>query len=150
MFTPSIVGLFCEDVRDEKNGQQTIVGVFPDATFVGSVPAVLPKLVLYVRTVFSPNDEVEIITMLLKNADGEEIEMNKVPVELLRGAQNEVRKTGSPVATIVSVLGFANFPIPTHGRIALLARIGKRDHTVCTLKFQGPPATSSTEPSPPV
>jgi hypothetical protein len=45
----SACALFCEDVRQEKTGGETLVGVMRDNLAMSSLPGVLPKLGIYIR-----------------------------------------------------------------------------------------------------
>ena len=45
----SIVGFFCEDIREEVQGQMSLVGVFPDRLNVPAIPGQMPKISFYVR-----------------------------------------------------------------------------------------------------
>lgn len=41
--------LVCDDIREEKSGKETLVGVYSNKIIVGGLPAVLPKLCFRIR-----------------------------------------------------------------------------------------------------
>src|SRR4051794_5934383 len=45
----SAIALFCEDIREEKTGQDTLIGILPDNVRVPSFPGAMPKVCVYLR-----------------------------------------------------------------------------------------------------
>ena len=45
----SVVALFCSDVRQEKGGTETIVGIFPDNVNLLTIPGAFAQMYVYVR-----------------------------------------------------------------------------------------------------
>ena len=57
--------MFCEDVRCESGGTETIVGVFPDNPRVPETHPVIPKYFAYVRVnVFLPYDIEQVLVRI--------------------------------------------------------------------------------------
>src|SRR5215208_8095167 len=74
----SAVAIFCEDIREEQSGQNTIVGTLPDNLVVQAPPtgtpstasAVMGKLAVYLRINFDIDDKPQEVTIKLLNTNG--------------------------------------------------------------------------------
>src|SRR5689334_701395 len=67
----SAIGFFCEDIRQEVNNVDTLIGVMPDNVAIGkNVPGMIPKLGIYVRVHIEPELEVKSITLTADFFDG--------------------------------------------------------------------------------
>lgn len=119
----SIVGLFCEDIRSEKSGSETIVGVFPSNVQVPGVPIVFPKFGLYARINLDPASPEVPIEIRIEGAGMEEAIRNIVDPSLLSKAKADARKQGAPLACIISRMLVASFQVGDTGRIKAIARI---------------------------
>src|SRR3954452_971566 len=90
----SVVAFFCEDIREEKSGQDIIIGVFPDNLNLtpsgpseGAGTTVITKLGLYVRLHFDVNDTPpRQISARLVNADGTDIQLPGWTPEIIKKA----------------------------------------------------------------
>src|SRR5688572_15722901 len=69
------IGFFCEDIRDEKSGQDTLIGILPDHLAVPAFPGMLPKLGIYVRIHLSLDANPKIIRVKLKQPDATFVEL---------------------------------------------------------------------------
>ena len=51
--------IFCEDIREEKDGKRTLVGVFQDGLFVQQFPIIIPKLAIITNLVLSSGVKIQ-------------------------------------------------------------------------------------------
>jgi hypothetical protein len=70
----SIVALFCSDVRQEKGGTETIVGVLPDNVNLPSIPGPFAQICVYVRMHMRPSFRPAQIISRLMLPDGSELD----------------------------------------------------------------------------
>lgn len=141
------MGVFCEDIREEKTGTQTLVGVYPDNLNIPTVPAALPKLALYMRIAVDPFVDAEQMSVWLISPKGDERKINDIDTKLVAQTQANSRKSGTPFATMISRIIAPAFPVTEYGRMKALLRIGSEEIICATLNFQVPPASpSSNEP----
>ncbi|SRR5260370_41652712 len=145
-----IMGIFCEDIREEVGGLHTLVGIYPDGVYVPTIPSVLIKFALYVRATIDPDEEAKPISMWLISPKGEERELNRLDEATIEKAKSEVRAAGTPFATIISKILTTNFPITEYGMLKAVARIDGKEVVLCSVAFKAPEAISATAPSPPV
>ena len=62
----NVVGVFCDDIREEVNSRHTLIGIYPDNLYVPAVPGMLDRLSLYVRAHIVPALEVRELSMALE------------------------------------------------------------------------------------
>jgi hypothetical protein len=134
---------FCEDIRHEQGDTNSLVGIMPDnISGAPEYPALLPKLGIYVRINFDPNDDPGSIEMVLVRANGEEQRISKIQRQLIEKTIGEAKRDGNPVAGIITRAIIAPFPITEAGRMRVFARLPKGDVLAGSLNVL--PATSAT------
>jgi hypothetical protein len=120
----SIICLFCEDIRQEQSGINTLVGVLPDNMAFTKLPATLPKLGIYVRINIDPTVDHNSITLSLSVPGiNDQIPIAEILPSLIEKVRKDAQTTGSPIAGIISRVVFSPFNIPQAGRIRALATI---------------------------
>jgi hypothetical protein len=136
------VGVFCEDIREEKGGQITIVGILPDNVNTPPRPedasptarVVLPKLGLYLRILMETEDNVEPITVKLLLPEGEEIVLGEVDATLIARSKKEAADRGLPIAGIVNQALMQGFRAPI-GTIYAAIEAGGQRHICAVLNL---------------
>jgi len=143
------IGIFCEDIRQEKTGQ-SLMGIWPDNVNVPEAPGVFPRIGVYVRVHVEPSANVGAISGRLRFPDGSHHELGAFDLNLVKKTQEESRQKDAPWAGFVLTALAYNFPIQAEGRLLLLARIGD-DEVVCgSLNVRvGTDANPSGDPSHP-
>ena len=141
------IGLFCEDVRDEVAGTQSIVGILPDNMAIPSVPVALPRLVLYLRLMLDPASDPGAISASLDFPNGETRQVVSIDADATEDACKAARESGAPYAGMVTVVAMQQFTVIAAGRLVAMVRIGGQERVCAALNFQVLPA-SSTAPLP--
>ena len=137
----SAVALFCQDIREEKAGTVSIIGVFTDNITVQKVPFAFPQMAIYTRINFPVSEEPpRIIAMRIVFADGREIDLATFDAELIQKARSESVAKGSAKAGLVATAAMAPVPIAQAGRINVIAKIDGQDSVCGTLNVQVPDA----------
>jgi hypothetical protein len=143
MNPPSAVAIFCEDIRDEKAGGLSLIGVVGDNVGVPAlaegVPqeyqAILPKLCMYLRVNFDAENDPGEITVIIILPDGTVASQNVIAKEIIDQAR-ATRLRGNPVAGLVTRLVMGNIAIPkTFGRITATVTIGSQVYVAGTVNF---------------
>jgi hypothetical protein len=141
--TLQVVGLFCEDIREEKSGQFTLVGILPDNVNVPAPPdpqnkdskAVIPRLGLYIRVHLGFKDDPGPMTLKLILPDLSEIELGTINTELIENSKTQALANDLPFAGILQHALLQGFTIPGAGKVvAVLDSKGER-HTCAVLNF---------------
>ena len=129
----SAIGIFCEDIREEKNGQITLVGILPDGLNVsgGEGTLMLAKLCLYVRVhVAPPDSDAGSVSARIIMPDGSELVKNEVKPERIRNARDKVLKSGAPILGLILRFAVSPLPIATPGRILAEVTVGQ-NKSIC-------------------
>jgi hypothetical protein len=131
----SVVGLFCEDIREEKSGQETLVGVMPHNLSFPSVPGVLPKLSLYIRINFDPNSDPGEIDTKIVMPDQQSIDLGIVDRGVIEDAKKEAQEQGKPIAGVIATSTIAPFTITELGMIRAIVTIQGEEHLCALLRI---------------
>jgi len=77
----SAIAIFCDDIRAEKAGTDTIVGVLPDNINVPDMPGIFPRLAVYIRLHIFDFESAPSIKIKIVDGKGELIYEN-VPEQM--------------------------------------------------------------------
>jgi hypothetical protein len=159
MVTPtSVVALFCEDIREEKSGAYSLMGVMgdnvgmlpPPADHESAVP-IIPRIFIYVRISFDVAAEIPApIRIDLRMPDGSLKHAADIEEPIIAAAR-DTKEKGNPVAGIFCRIQMGG-PMPgLPGHIVVEATIGSQVYVAGSVNFElvEDPATSSTTVSPP-
>lgn len=114
--------IFCESIREEKSGQDTLVGVMPDYVNIPTIPGAFGALSLYTRISFDPKNPPKEVHMKLLLPDGKEIPID-IQKELIPPAVEGSLASGHPLATLVSKATTIGMPVTKLGHLISLAFI---------------------------
>jgi len=117
----SIVALFCEDIREEKSGQDTLVGILPDNLVVGTLPGILPKLGVYFRIQLEREDSPQTMKVRVKILRVPAVEMSLDHV--IDAAKQYAEQEALPFASILAKSIISPVPIQASGKIEATAEI---------------------------
>src|SRR5258705_6911835 len=118
----SVVSIFCEDIREERSGQDTIIGILPDNMLVpmSGTPRpmqALPKLCVYVRIHLDIDSRPQSISSGLFSPDGIELVLQTWDPSTIDTAYSQARANGMPVVGLVLKAIMGPFPVPSPGKI---------------------------------
>ena len=125
----SIIGLFCEDIREEKSGQDTLVGVLPDNIGVKNLPGALAKLGIYIRIQLDRDTDHQTIRTRIKIPERPNIEFASLD-HLISDAQTQAEANGMPFAGLIAKGIVAPFQISALGKIEAIVEIDGTEY-VC-------------------
>jgi hypothetical protein len=123
------MGLFCEDVREEKAGTRTLVGVLPDNLFVGTPPSFLPKLFVYFHIHLDYESSVRSIKARIKFPGGPTVEIATFD-ELIEPVRADAKAKGMPFAGLIATGGLIPVPITQLGKIEAVVEVDGTEY-VC-------------------
>jgi hypothetical protein len=132
----SAVAIFCEDIREEASGQNSIVGTLPDnLTLAAAQPPqenarpLFPKLGLYLRINFDANGEPpRDLSVRLINTDGEPHPLQGWSRETVDKAFADSRENGMPVVGLILTVVAAPFIFPGAGKLMAVVNVDGADH----------------------
>lgn len=129
------IALFCEDIREEKAGTVTLVGVMPDNTELPQVPVIFGKLCFYVRFHLEPGVDPGEVSVKLSFPDGNVTTLGGFEPDLVKKVIRGAADSGTPFAGLVFTAVAAPFPIPMPGRVVVIAKIGETETPCGALNF---------------
>jgi hypothetical protein len=140
------LAIFCEDIREEKSEQTTLIGILADNLAVPSTPVLLARLALYTRVYFDCSEEPEAVTAVVKMPSGETFELGGASVDLVKEAFATARSQNVQLAGVIFKGLFSPLPVPRLGAINVIVSIGARQHILGTLNVIIGPAASASQP----
>ncbi|WP_430650200.1 DUF6941 family protein [Bradyrhizobium lablabi] len=151
----SAVGIFCEDIRREGPGKDTIIGAMSDTIRVPSFPGALRRLAIYYRIRLSVDGRfTKPIKVDLDVQNDHVVVDNKspgpIPHDVIERSIANAKKNGVPFATIIARTELAEpveFPGPT--KLVAVLRYGDQKEVCGILNvIERPKDASSASPPP--
>jgi Family of unknown function (DUF6941) len=144
------IAVFCEDIREEKSGQDTIIGILPDNMAAAQFPAVAPKLGIYIRVHLDPKSPPNEITVQFKTPWGEVVDVGRADKALIDSAVSQAMEKQLPLAGLVLKALIAPFLMQTVGLAVATISVNGGKESVCAMLnlSEGKPPDSSTLPQP--
>lgn len=153
MSTFSSVALFCEDIREEKSGQDTIVGTLPDTLQISGPPpptpdakAMLPKMGVYLRINFNTDgDKPKDVSAKVLNTNNDIITQSSWDSSVIDKAFADAKTNQIPLVGLLLKIVAGPFAIAGSGKITAIATIDGEDRVAGVLNLIVPSA--SQQPS---
>lgn len=139
----SIVALFCEDIREEKAGTDSIIGVLPDNMAVPSLPGAMAKLGAYIRIQLPLQNPPNEILGFLKTPWNQTVPLGKVDRALIDLSIKQAKATNLPLAGLLlkGVVGPLN--IPMAGLMTIVVVIDGVEQVAAMLNVLAPTSSSA-------
>jgi hypothetical protein len=136
------VALFCDDVREERSGAITLVGVMPDNVEVPSVPGAFPRVAIYLRVHLDVDSEPKAMEVLLTFPDGNQHKIAEFSKEMVKMTQAEAASSGNKLAGFFGSAIASPFPVPSPGRAVVTLKRGDETQVIGGLNFVLNPPSS--------
>ena len=140
------VALFSVDVRKEVGDTVTIVGVIPDNVTAVSQNSVIPKLVIYVRSLVAMTDK-PLSKMIIRFVSPSEdvLAEQTIDEDEMNRITEVFREQESPVATILSEFTIQNFSLKDVGRYFVTSEYNGKEYLAGHLKVKQAKAANSKD-----
>jgi hypothetical protein len=146
------VAIFCEDIREERSGQDTLVGIISDNIALPMIPALMPRLGVYIRAHFDIATSPERVSASVRFPWDQRIELGAAEIPIVEMAFKEAKAQQNPAAGVVMKGLFSLLPIQTNGVITVMLEVGDREYQAGTLNIilaaQPNPAATASPPPP--
>jgi len=123
----SAVALFCEDIREEKAGTITLVGIFPDNINVSKVPMHFAKLAVFTRINYPVDMKPERLEVILKDAEGSETNFGSFDQAFIEEAVKRAKEKGAPIVGLITQIVAPGFPVQKPGRLVVVVKAPKSE-----------------------
>ena len=133
MSSANVVAFFCEDIREERSGLMSIIGIMPDNLnveishdFPQDQQPTIPRLTCYARLVFDPtkSDPRPVLATLIFPDDTERV-VKMFDEAIVDKGIADAKELGSPLVGLISRVQMDRFPIIKPGRLRLRIKLGK-------------------------
>jgi len=140
----SAFALFCDSVREEKGGLNTIVGVMPDNVEVPAFPGAFTRLSVHYRVIIPIGFEIKPVTLTVALPNTPKLEMG-FETSLIEAALRNSSEQGNPSTTLVGSFTVNNIQIPEPMKINALVRCGDAEILAgyLNIKRRSPPPTAA-------
>lgn len=129
----SVVALFCSDVRQEKGGTDTIVGVFPDNVNLPKIPGAFPQMQIYVRMHLRSDFRPEQIVTRIVLPDGSEVDRNTMEPDLIQRTSEQALANKAPYMGLIARFVMAPMHITQEGRMQVVVSVDGKDYVAGAL-----------------
>ena len=119
---PYLFCLYAEDVRQEMNGQMSIIGVFQGGLRIPSVPAHLPKLAIIANLRIPPDKTPESVKLEV-HLGSEIVQTINPPREFLQTISQTPDQGVEEGYTMQFIVGFSGFPVSAAGKLEVCATV---------------------------
>ena len=149
------MGLFCEDIREEKSDIVTLVGILSDNVNLlttgsdaanSSQLAIVPKICVYVRVNFDPDYDIGQPKARLLLPDGSEVSLGEIGTDVVEKSRADAKQRGSPLAGVLIRAVIAQFATPP-GVVRLEVTLGAETYLAAILNLRVEAPIASPQPS---
>lgn len=124
----SVITLFCEDIREEKAGTVSIIGIWTDNIVVDALPAVIPKFGIYVRFRF-PIDvkPPETIALRMVHPDSTDAALAVFNQDIIQKAWKQSADKGASYVGLIGTAIMTPLLVKQAGKITVFAKVDGKD-----------------------
>lgn len=137
----SCVALFCEDIREEKAGSTTLVGIMPDNVNLPGIPGTMLKLAVYLRMYMRPDFVPGQIITRIVMPDGSELAREEATAEVIEQSFRKATEAQNPYAGLIAKLLLIQVAIPQPGRMQVIVTAAGEDHVAGMINLRRTPET---------
>lgn len=130
----SAVCIFCEDIRQEQSGQDTLVGTLPDTLEINALPINFPKFAIYLRVHLDVDHQPREISARVLNTNESEISAATWDQTLLDTAFAGSRANQLPIVGLIFKVLVSPLNITSAGNIVATATIDGIDYVAGSLR----------------
>lgn len=117
------IALFCDSVRPEVEGTETVTGILPDNIVVPRLPVTVPRLSIYYRLHIPVDEYFNKIETSLQVPDGTEHALTDVDMELISRTRDEAADAGSGYFGLILRAQMVPFRLDFEGRYLALLKV---------------------------
>lgn len=112
----SAIVLFCDDIREEKSGAHSLMGIMGDNVEVPGFPGAINRVAIYVRINLPLSFDPCLLKLVMHPPSDEPTVINEIDEGLVARSISEARDLENPIAGIYSKMVASPFPTPVSGR----------------------------------
>lgn len=141
------LSIFCDDIREEKSGQDALVGVMADNLLVPLVPVMVARLAIYTRVYFKISADPEPIAMLIQVPQRGGVVIGEASLSVVEGSLAEAKSKGNELAGVVLRAVLVPFPVEAAGPIEAMVKSGEFEQVLGRLNIIIDPVATASLPA---
>jgi hypothetical protein len=140
----TFIGIFCEDIRNESQGTQTLVGILPDNVKIGGFPGMLSRISVYIRIQLDRGQPLPNKLCARMKTPGKTIfEIAEFTQQMMVTAKEQADKQETPFTGLIATGTFVPMPVTEPGRIEAIVEVDGTEYVCGVLNLIQPPETTS-------
>lgn len=143
----SVISLFCEDIREEKSGQDILIGIMPDNIDMRRLPSALPKLGIYIRVNLDVTNQPKSVSAKIQNIDGSETQLQSWDKAVIDKAFADSKSNSMPLVGLILKAVIGPFPVTQAGKLVSKVVIDGDEYIGGVINIIGASATASALPA---
>ena len=131
----NVIAIFCDDIRDEKSEQQTLVGILPDNIVLDRIPGALSKIGFYVR-IHAPLDlPLKDVSLTITESDGKVVPLSTFEQSIIEESRKVSRDNGFSYVGLVTRAMAVPFNVSKAGLVHITVSIDGAEYHAGSLNF---------------
>jgi hypothetical protein len=141
--------MFCEDIREEKSGQDMLIGIIPDHVGLSEIPGSMGKVALYVRVhLDATGPRPKRITSRLIAPNAEEVKLPDWTTDTIDRAFSDAATNGMPLVGLLMKAVVGSLHVAQGGIFKAVIDVDGTEYVAANLRvFAGTPPTASQPPA---
>lgn len=129
----SAIGMFCDDVREEKAGTVSLIGILPDNIYVPKERFAFPKIGMYMRVNWPTSEAApSTLTLSLHTQDGKRV-LGEADASTIQKSVADGLARGSPNSGVIAQAVFTNMVVKPPFRLNLVCNVDDTEIIAATL-----------------
>jgi hypothetical protein len=124
----SVISLFCEDIREDKNNTDMVIGIMPDGVIIESLGGRFPRLAIYTRLHAPRSIEVTQFAISLYMPDGHVISIGEMPPEEIKKSYDVGSEKGSLYQGLILKAIIGSLPVVSEGWIKAVVTVNGKQY----------------------
>jgi len=129
------VTVFCEDMRAEASGSETLVGIWPDNLNLPAFPFTIPKLCIYTRIAVGIDYPHRNLSVTMTTPDRQEHALGTIDAALFTKSLEDARFHGAPMTTIIMRAVASPFNVLKPGRVEIYVKAHRKKVLTASLNI---------------
>ncbi|MGQ3299657.1 hypothetical protein [Reyranella sp.] len=146
------LALFCDSIRREIGGIDSLVGILPDSVALEEIPGMVPRIAFYLRLQIDPKIDPNPMEITIRMLDGSRESLGQIDAAVVNRARELA--ADKPYAGVIVRSHLAPVAVAAPGRIEAYLSTGVGEEILCAhltfLRQEGADSkasSSSTEPT---
>lgn len=131
----NVIAIFCDDIREEKSEQQTLVGILPDNIVLDRIPGALSRIGFYVRIHAPVDSPLNDVSLIITESDGKIVPLSTFEQSIIEESRKASRDNGFSYVGLVTRALAVPFNVSKAGLVHINVLIDGAEYHAGSLNF---------------